>query len=323
MSGRIRDHSPTVRLSSIVGAREITMIWRATDIPDQSGRLAVITGANSGIGLETARELARRGAEVVMACRSETKAAAAKASILDEAPQAKIDVRPLDLSSLESVRAFAASFRESHETLDLLINNAGVMVPPLGKTADGFEIQFGTNHLGHFALTARLLDWLLATAGARVVTVSSVAHRLGQIRFDNLNAERGYSASRAYAQSKLCNLVFALELQRRLDDLETELCSVAAHPGWTATNLQDNSLPARFFSKYLAQSATRGALPTLRAATAPDVLGGQYYGPRGWFEMQGSPRRAHIAARAHRRAVAKRLWAVSEEQTGVRFELGR
>ena len=295
------------------------MGWRATDIPDQSGRLAVVTGANSGIGLETARELARKGARVAMACRSETKARAAQAVIMEEIPDARIDLWPLDLSSLESIRSFAKAFHEKHETLDLLINNAGVMIPPFGRTADGFEIQFGTNHLGHFALTAQLIDLLLPTAGSRVVTVSSIAHRFGRIRFDNLNAERGYSASLAYAQSKLANLSFALELHRRLEERGQKTLSVAAHPGWTATNLQDNSAFARFFSKHLAQSATRGALPTLRAATAPNAQGGHYYGPRGWFEMQGSPIVAYTTRRARDPATAKTLWTVSEELTGVRF----
>ena len=298
------------------------MSWSAKDIPDQSGRLAVVTGANSGIGLETARELARKGARVAMACRSEAKARAAQAAIVDEIPEARIDVWPLDLSSLESVRAFAESFHRKHEALDLLINNAGVMIPPFGRTADGFEIQFGTNHLGHFALTAQMIDLLLPTAGSRVVIVSSIAHRFGRIRFDNLNAERGYSASMAYAQSKLANLSFALELHRRLEERGLETKSVAAHPGWTYTNLQDNSALARFFSKYLAQSAAHGALPTLRAATAPDAQGGHYYGPRGWFELQGLPTVAYTTKKARDPAAAKTLWTASEELTSVRFALG-
>lgn len=297
------------------------MGWRASNMPSQAGRLAVVTGANSGIGLETTRELARKGALVIMACRSEDKAQRAKEKILQDLPDGRLEVQLLDLSSLASIHAFTAAFREAHRSLDLLINNAGVMIPPFGKTEDGFEIQFGTNHLGHFALTAQLLDRLLATEGARIVTVSSIAAWFGRIRFDNLNAERGYTASLAYAQSKLANLSFAIELQCRLDRRRSQVISVAAHPGTTDTNLQQHSFFARMFGKYLSQSAARGALPTLRAATAPDVRGGDYFGPRGWFEMQGSPTHAHVTGRARNPETAARLWSVSEELTGVAFDL--
>ncbi|MBW2529263.1 MAG: SDR family oxidoreductase [Deltaproteobacteria bacterium] len=296
------------------------MGWKANDIPDQSGRIAVVTGANSGIGLETARELARKGARVVMACRSEAKAEVAAASIREEIPEAKLDLRSLDLSSLDSVRAFAAALRAEHDALDLLINNAGVMVPPFGETAEGFETQLGTNHLGHFALTALLIDRLLPVAGARIVTVSSIAHRIGRIWFNNLNAERFYLAWPAYGQSKLANLLFALELHRRLRNRGVELASLAAHPGWTKTNLQDNAPIARFFG-FLAQAGRYGALPTLRAATDPDARSGHYYGPSGFFELQGPPARAYVSRAARNRDTAARLWSISEELTGERFEL--
>lgn len=297
------------------------MSWSEKDIPKLDGRFAVISGANSGLGLEAVRALCRRGASVVMACRNADKAEAARAEVLEELPQAPVTVASLDLSSLESVRSFADELRADGTRIDLLINNAGVMIPPLGRTAEGFETQFGTNHLGHFALTSRLLDRMRDAPGARIVTLSSIAARFGRIDFDNLNAERAYSASKAYAQSKLANLLFALELQRRLQAQGRDLCSVAAHPGWTNTNLQAHSSVARLFTDLLAQSARQGALPTLRAATAADVEGGEYYGPCGLFEMRGAPKRVRIPRAAQNEACAAELWRVSEELTGVRFAL--
>ena len=228
----------------------------------------------------------------------------------------------LDLSSLASVHTFAETFLAQHDRLDLLINNAGVMVPPLTKTEDGFELQFGTNHLGHFALTGLLLPLLNATPDARIVTVSSMAHRSGKINFDNLNAEQSYSEWPFYGQSKLANLLFTFELQRRLDASKASTRSVAAHPGWTATDLQKNSGLASFLNPFFAMEPPQGALPTLYAATAPNVSGGTYYGPNGFMEMKGYPKQVGTHARAKDRAVAARLWEVSEEMTGVAYTLG-
>jgi NAD(P)-dependent dehydrogenase (short-subunit alcohol dehydrogenase family) len=299
----------------------MTKSWSASDIPDQSGRVAIVTGANSGIGLETARELARKGARVVLACRSQEKGQRALENIRNELPDASVELEALDLADLGSVERFAETFLKNSSRLDILCNNGGVMVPPLGKTADGFETQFGTNHLGHFALTARLLDLLRATKGARVVSVSSTAHRTGKIDFDNLNAEKSYGAVGAYGQSKLANLLFTFELQRRFESAATDTLAVAAHPGWTATNLQDNAVWIRALNPIFSQQPPDGALPTLYAATAPDVSGGEYFGPSRMFEMWGPPKRAVSSARARDEAVARKLWTVSQELTGIEMPL--
>ncbi len=294
--------------------------WTFDDIPDQSGRVAIVTGANSGIGYETAKMLAARHARVVMACRSLDKAEAARDRLVKEVPDASVRVMPLDLSSLASVRAFAEAFLAEHDRLDLLINNAGVMVPPLTKTAEGFELQFGTNHLGHFALTGLLLPLINRTPEARIVTVSSTAHHFGAIDFDNLNAEKEYAKWPFYGQSKLANLLFTYELQRRLEAVGHTTLSVAAHPGWTATNLQKNSGPTQFLNRFFAMTPDQGALPTLFAATAPSISGGTFYGPDGFLEMNGYPTQARSSQRSHDQAVAARLWDVSEQLTDVRFE---
>jgi NAD(P)-dependent dehydrogenase (short-subunit alcohol dehydrogenase family) len=305
--------------------------WTAEDVPPLEGRLAIVTGANSGLGLETARALARRGARVVLACRNPEKASAAKREISATAAAPDgVEALPLDLASLTSVRAFADAIHERHRALHLLVNNAGVMAIPLRRTRDGFEMQLGTNHLGHFALTGLLLDLLLTAPGARVVTVSSSMHRIGRMRFDDLHGERSYGPWRAYAQSKLANLLFAFELQRRLARKGAGVLSVAAHPGYAATNLQEagpRERNATFMARatvlgnrLIAQSAAMGALPTLYAATAPDVRGGDYFGPDSWFEMRGHPCRVGATARALDEQAAVRLWTVSEELTGVRFE---
>ena len=254
--------------------------WTTADIPDQSGRLAIVTGANSGLGLVTARELARAGAQVVMTARSEDKGREALRAVEVRAPGAQLELELLDLANLDSVRAFAERVRERHPEVDLLINNAGVMATPRRETTDGFELQFGTNHLGHFALTGLLLATLEGRDDARVVTLSSGAHRGGRIAFDNLRGERRYFRWTAYSQSKLANLLFALELDRRLRAAGSTVKSLAAHPGWSATNLQTSgppkldavlmALPNRFY----AQSDEMGALPTLYAATEPDLEGG-------------------------------------------------
>ena len=295
--------------------------WNADQLGDQSGRVAIVTGANSGIGFETARVLAEKGATVIMACRNLDKANPKADEIRAAHPDAKVEVMALDLSDLDSVRAFADAFRAKYPRLDLLINNAGIMVPPYGKTAQGFETQFGVNHLGHFALTGALLGLLTSTPGSRIVTVSSIAHLMGKIDFSDLNWEKGYKAQAAYGQSKLANLLFTYELQRRLAAAGKDTLAVAAHPGWTETNLQVHSPPARFMNRFFAQEPLMGALPTLYAATQPDVNGAEYYGPSGFMELNGPPKRVKSNKRSHDKNVAERLWNVSEDLTGVRVQI--
>jgi NAD(P)-dependent dehydrogenase (short-subunit alcohol dehydrogenase family) len=294
--------------------------WTLDNMPDLSGRVAIVTGANTGIGFETAAALAATNATVVMACRNRQKAEAAMQKIRQRTPEAKLEFLELDLASLASVDRFAEAFRASHDRLDLLINNAGVMIPPFGTTEDGFELQLGCNHLGHFALTGRLLDLLEATEGARVVNVSSMAHRQGKMDFDNLNAEKGYSAMPAYGQSKLANLLFTFELQRRLEAKGSKVVATAAHPGWTGTDLQRHSGFIRFLNLFFAQPPPMGALPTLRAATDSLAEGGDYFGPKGFYEMRGYPVRVGTTEAARNELDARRLWEASEELTGVSFE---
>jgi NAD(P)-dependent dehydrogenase (short-subunit alcohol dehydrogenase family) len=301
--------------------------WSLTDIPDLTGRTAVVTGANSGIGFRTAVELARRGAEVTLAARDRERGATALGRLRAEVPDAAAALAALDLAGLDSVRAFAEAYQP--DGLDLLVNNAGVMAVPLRLTPDGFESQFGTNHLGHFALTGLLLPRLLARPGARVVTVTSSVHRRGSLDFGNLDAERGYRKWPAYAQSKLANLLFTFELQRRADAAGADLAAVAAHPGYATTNLQIagprlagsrvNEAGARLLNRVLGQSAAGGALPLLRAATDPAVRGGEVFGPGGFQQMRGAPVQVPVSRRARDRELAERLWTVSEEKTGVRY----
>jgi NAD(P)-dependent dehydrogenase (short-subunit alcohol dehydrogenase family) len=289
--------------------------WSTTDLPDMTGRTAIVTGANSGIGRAAARALAGAGARVVLAARDTTKGRDAAATMPGET-----EVRELDLASLASVREFAAAWQGD---LDLLINNAGVMAPPLSRTADGFELQFGTNHLGHFALT----NLLLGRITGRVVTVSSTGHRMGSIDFDDLNWERKpYRAWRAYGQSKLANLLFTAELQRRLTAVGSPVLATAAHPGYAATNLQFHSgrraldIISMVGNRLLAQDEDGGALPTLYAATA-DIPGDSFAGPGGFMEQRGAPKLVERTAAARDATVARRLWDVSEELTGARFPL--
>jgi NAD(P)-dependent dehydrogenase (short-subunit alcohol dehydrogenase family) len=284
----------------------------------------VVTGANSGLGLIDARELARAGARVVMACRNVEKGKRAAEEIRSAVPGAEVSVAALDLADLASVRAFAEDL--SGEQLDLLINNAGVMAPPRRLTKDGFESQFGTNHLGHFALTGRLLPRLLGAPEPRVVTESSGAHRIGRMNFDDLQGERRYFRWFAYGQSKLANLMFAFELQRRASVAGTSLKSLVAHPGYSATNLQFAAAPLvdravmAVSNKLVAQSAELGALPTLYAATVPDLPGGTFVGPDGFMEQRGYPKVVTAASRAYDEESWRRLWEISEELTGVTYD---
>ncbi|HET9104285.1 MAG TPA: oxidoreductase [Solirubrobacteraceae bacterium] len=302
--------------------------WTAEQIPDQSGRCVVVTGANSGLGLVTARELGRAGATVIMACRNQEKGRRALAEVQAVARGEAPVLETLDLSDLGSVGSFAERIGDGRDHLDLLINNAGVMAPPRRLTADGFESQFGTNHLGHFALTGRLLGLLEAAPAPRVVTLSSLMHRVGTLKFSDLQREHGYNNWLAYGQSKLANLMFALELQRRAVAAGSALLSLAAHPGYAATNLQTTG-PSRFYEKWFgvignrlfAQSAERGALPTLFAATM-DLPGGSFVGPDGLGESRGHPHVTTGNKRAYDEAAAARLWDVSEQLTGVHFAFG-
>ncbi|WP_432252167.1 oxidoreductase [Streptomyces sp. HNM1019] len=302
--------------------------WTASDIPDQTGRTAVVTGANSGLGLVTARELARRGAHVVLGCRSEKRGAEAAERIRARAPGARVEVARLDLADLASVRAFAAGHKG--DRLDLLINNAGVMALPHRRTADGFETQFGVNHLGHFALTGLLLPKLLAAGpGARVVTVSSFMHILGTVDPRDPNMERGYRRWVAYARSKSANLLFTHELAQRLGAADARLVAAAAHPGYAATNLmsaapkmEGHRAKERFMeigNRYFAQSPERGALPVLYAATGPDVRQDDFFGPPLQGLWRGSPVRSARATWTRDDAAGRGLWAASERLTGVRY----
>lgn len=294
--------------------------WSVARMADQTGRVAIVTGANSGIGFETAKGLAEKGASVVLAARNPAKAEAAVDAIRRERPVGTVRFLRLDLAALASVQDFAAAFAGEFGRLDLLINNAGVMaLPKRMETADGFEMQLGTNHLGHFALTGLLFPLLRFTPDSRVVNVSSGAHRAGRMNWDDLHFRRGYTPFGAYSQSKLANLLFTSELQRRLSQARLDTLALAAHPGWTATNLQTHSGIAGLLNPLFGQKPPMGALPTLYAATAPDVNPNGYYGPDGFLEMRGYPKAVGRSAAAQDAAAAARLWQVSEELTGVAF----
>lgn len=304
--------------------------WTAADIPDQSGRIAVVTGGNSGLGLETAKQLARRGAIVVLACRDLDKAERAVEQIWAEVKRADVRRVRLDLASLASVREAAGEIRSTYPRLDLLINNAGVMQVPKQRTEDGFELTLATNHLGHFALTGLVLDRLLATPGSRIVTVSSLAHQRGFMHFDDLQSERRYDPSDAYAQSKLANLLFTYELHARLQAAGAHTLALAAHPGnartdlWQTSSLAEHVLLSprlRMLTFWLVQNPQRGALPTLRAAVDQHAQGGEFYGPHGWFQYAGYPSRMESSARSHDVAAQRTLWELSEQLTGVSFRI--
>lgn len=307
------------------------MHWTADDIPPLDGKRILITGANSGLGFESAKALAKRGAYVILACRTLAKAHGAADAIRSELPDAKVEPDALDLSDLGSVRSFARELTTRHTQLDVLLNNAGVMATPYTRTSDGFELQFGTNHLGHFALTGLLFELLAKTPGARVVSVSSFAHHIGKLRFSDPAWERRYAKWPAYGMSKLANLLFTYELARRVAVAGIGVCAAAAHPGYSSTNLQIRGAEmagaklAQWTLKgatlLLAQTASMGALPQLYAATADDVRGGDFIGPDGFYELHGHPKKVRSSARSHDAADMQRLWELSERLTGVHFGL--
>ena len=303
--------------------------WVSANIPPQDGKTILVTGANSGLGFEATRLLAGRGASVIMAVRNLDKGRAALDAICATMPAARLELLPLDLADLGSIGRFAEEVRGAYPRLHALVNNAGVMAIPQSSTVDGFEMQFGTNHLGHFALTGLLLPLLLRTPASRIVTMSSGIHVIGRINFDDLQSERGYSDFRAYAQSKLANLLFTYELQRKLTAAGASASALAAHPGYAATNLQavgpamSESRARRAMmgaaNRVLAQSAAMGALPIVYAATSPQTQGGEYYGPAGMLGRRGYPKKVKSNAASYDEAAAKRLWQVSEELTGVTY----
>ncbi len=304
-----------------------TEIWTTEDMPDLTGKVIIVTGANSGIGFEAAKAFARKGGQTILACRSMDKAEVALAEIQAEIPNAPVEMMQLDLASQASIHKFAEAFKTKYDRLDVLVNNAGIMMVPYGTTEDGFEKQLGTNHLGHFALTGLLIDLLLNTKGSRVVNISSGGHRMGQMDFDNLMYEggEGYSSGRAYGRSKLANLLFTYELQRRYELIHAAAIAVAAHPGGSNTNLA-NHLTDTWYMQMLGsafekmmQSAAMGALPTIRAAVDPGVRGGEYYGPSGFMEQRGYPILVQSNKASHNQEDAKKLWDISEELTGVEF----
>ncbi len=303
--------------------------WNAGLIPSQEGKVAIVTGANSGLGYFTSKGLAENGAEVVMACRNKAKAEEAVDTLLKDVPGAKLKVMELDLSDLSSVKTFTEQFTKEYKKLDLLINNAGLMAIPYRKTKDGFEMQFGVNHLGHFALSAQLFALLRSTPGARIVIVSSMAHKFGNMDLDNLNWEKNYRKWSAYGRSKLANILFMLELAERVDSKGIELKVLAAHPGYAASNLLEkgaemNGRPwlikaGHMVNSIVAQSTEMGALPSLYAATSEEVEQGGYYGPGGFNEMRGHPVRVYPNNKKIGKDSRVKLWERSEELTGVSF----
>lgn len=304
-------------------------MWTRDDMPSLAGQTWIVTGANSGLGLETVKGLASKGATVVMACRTPSKAENAALEVRRETPSAKLELEQLDLASLKSVEAFVARLKTSHPVVDGLVNNAGIMAIPRTLTADGFEMQLGTNHLGHFALSLQLLPLLEGAKAPRLVNVASTAHRWGTMKFDDLHGEKSYSAWLAYGQSKLANLLFTYELSRKLAAAKKKTLVAAAHPGYSATNLTTvgsqmtgSKLNAFFMNTgnaWLAQTAAMGALPTLYAATQPDVQSGDYYGPDGLFELMGYPQKCGSNAKSRDLAAAQQLFEVSEKLTGTRM----
>lgn len=293
--------------------------WTAENIPDQSGKIIIITGANNGLGFVDAKELSGKGAQVIMACRNLEKANDAKEKILEKHPGASLDIMELNLADFDSIKKFAAGFSQKYQKLDVLINNAGVMMPPYQKTKQGFELQFGTNYLGHFMLTGLLLSKILKTPNSRIVNVSSALHNFGSMNFDDLNWEKSYNKIKAYGRSKLSNLLFTYELQRKLSATGKDTICLASHPGWATTNLQRTSF-FRFFNWIFGQSPETGALPTLYAAVSPDAEGGKYYGPSGFMERSGAPKEVDSNKESKSLEEAKKLWDISVQLTGINFD---
>ena len=299
--------------------------WNTENILSQKGRIVIVTGSSSGIGYETARVLANKQASVIIAVRNLEKGNKALAKIIQQNKDADVRVMELDLANLASVNNFAENFQKNYSRLDLLINNAGVMIPPYSKTTDGFELQFGTNHLGHFALTGQLLKLLISTQGSRIVNVSSGAHNFGTLDFDDLNWEkRNYAQWTAYGDSKLANLYFTYELDRKLKEQGINTVVTASHPGWTATELQRTAGDVmKYLNGIFAQDITMGALPTLRAAIEEGLKGGEYFGPNGFMEISGYPVKVESNQLSKDRAIAQKLWVVSEQLTSVKFEFNK
>ena len=299
--------------------------WNTENILSQKGRIVIVTGSSSGIGYETARVLANKQASVIIAVRNLEKGNKALAKIIQQNKDADVRVMELDLANLASVNNFAENFQKNYSRLDLLINNAGVMIPPYSKTTDGFELQFGTNHLGHFALTGQLLKLLISTKASRIVNVSSGAHNFGNLDFDDLNWEkRNYAQWTAYGDSKLANLYFTYELDRKLKEQGINTVVTASHPGWTATELQRTAGDVmKYLNGIFAQDITMGALPTLRAAIEEGLKGAEYFGPNGFMEISGYPVKVESNQLSKDRAIAQKLWVVSEQLTGVKFELNK
>ena len=291
------------------------------NIPDQRGKTFIVTGANSGIGFEATRMLLKNSARVIMACRNMTKAANALTSLINETPEADVEVMELDLSSLTSVKNFAAEFISKYKTLDVLVNNAGIMGTPYNLTEDGFEMQFGTNHLGHFLLVGLLLDLLRESVGSRVVTITSIAHFKGIIKFDDISSTKEYSRMKAYRQSKLANLLFAYELDRKLKSSGSGAISVAAHPGISSTNLVSLPPLLKWLEDRLLMTPAKGALPTVVGATNQELKGGEYIGPAGFRQSYGSPAILKSGGQSNNKTISARLWSLSEEMTGFKYNL--
>jgi len=307
--------------------------WKVEDIPDQSGKIMIMTGANSGLGLEASKELAKKGATVIMVCRNLEKGTEAVNELRAEIPNAKVELEELDLSKLTSVRKFAKEFNQKFDRLNVLVNNAGIMQPPYTVTEDGFELQIGVNHFGHFLLTGLLLDKLKVAPGSRVINQSSIAHNSGKMNFDDINSQNKYSRTGAYGQSKLANLLFSYELNRLFKENSIETIAVGVHPGYTATNLQHNgpmlggkSIWSRLYTvtnKLIAQGIDKGILPMLYAATQDDVNGGDYIGPKTFFGTRGYANRIKSSKRSYNLEDAKTLWGLSEELTGHKYEFNK
>ena len=296
--------------------------WNSDNVPDQKDRVAIVTGSNTGIGYETARVLANKKATVIIAVRNLEKGNVAANQIRAGHENVDVKVMALDLANLESVNDFAADFKINYTRLDLLINNAGVMFPPYSKTADGFEIQLGTNHLGHFALTRHLLDLLMSTEDSRIVNLSSTAQKWGNINFKDLHWEkRKYKTRQAYYDSKIANIYFTYELARKLNENNHRTLVVASHPGWTSTELQRHSGFLNFMNNFFGQDMTMGALPTLYAAVESDVKSADYYGPSGFMEFRGYPKKVESSELSHNEEIAQRLWDISEEVTKIKYDL--